>query len=570
MGRPDRQPTNRRDAAPLTADRGAAARDVVWSSLLLLAVTSLPYVYAYWSAPPDRWFAGIIFNVHDTAQYLSWMRESATRFFIDNKLTGEPHPPIFFHLHWWIAGRAAHWLGLSLSQIYQVCRVLAVPLYVVVAYWLSCQFFASRSQRLFVFWLATLTSGLGWLWVAEKYASGRPDVQHPIDIYTTPGNSFWVLLAAPHLAFALALTLLALGLGWQSHARQRAPRAVAAGGVTLFLGFGHVYDLVTIWAVLAAFGTLLCLRHGLRWRWFRPFLAVVIISLPAPIYFGWLSSAANPHWQQSLRQFDNLGVFTPAPHHLLLLFGLTALLAIGGYVRALKQSHLLLGRFRPGDDRSDRDRSLFLLGWCSANVVVIYFPLHFQIMLLTGFQFVLAVLATDFVFLGILPKLQAGRPWARRMLLASVLLGVVPTNAYLFAWRFVDLQRHDYPYYLSGGDVEAMRWLEANAGPDDVILSSFVIGHYVPGFTGARAFLSSAVMTLDFVHKGDLVERFYANDTSDAERCAIVKRYDIRWIIAGPAERDVGSYDPHRSAFVSPAFATKDTIVYRTRMEACP
>lgn len=572
MDRSVRQRSDWKDGTAVTADRAFEARDVVWTSLLLLVVTSLPYAYGYWSAPDGSWFSGVIFNVHDTAQYFSWMRESATRLFIDNKLTGEPHHPIFLHLHWWIAGRAAHLLGLSLTQTYQVCRVLAVPLYVLVVYWLAGQFFATRSQRRFVFWLTTLTSGLGWLWVAEKYASGSIHVRHPIDVYTTPGNSFWVLLASPHLAFALSLTLLTLGLAWQGHARRRPWRVVAAGAAALFLGFGHVYDLVTIWAVLALFAALLCLRHGFAWRRFGPVATVVVISLPAPLYFGWLSSPAHPHWRQSLQQFDNLGVFTPAPHHLFLLFGVTLLLGIAGAAGMLKD--LDVASWRRERDRSDQvaaDRALFLLGWFAANVVVVYLPLHFQIMLLTGFQFVLSALATELLFRHILPALGASGSRSRRRswILGAILLAVLPTNAYLFAWRFVDLQRHDYPYYLRHDDLSAMRWLERNAEPDDVILSSFVIGHYLPGFTGARAFLSSAVMTLDFIAKRDHVARFYSNDATEAERCELLGRYHIRWVVDGPAERGVGSYDPSRSRFLSRAFATPDTIVYRTNMEAC-
>lgn len=589
MDRSVRKRPNRKHTEPLTQDRGLDAGDVVWTSLLLIVVTSLPYVYGDWSAPEGMWFSGVIFNVHDTAQYFSWMRESATRLFIDNKLTGEPHAPIFLHLHWWIAGRAAHVLGLSLAQIYQICRILAVPLYVLVVYWLADQFFSTRAQRRFAFWLTTLTSGLGWLWVAEKYASGRIDVQHPVDIYTTPGNSFWVLLASPHLAFALSLTLLAIGLSWQSHVQRRPWRAVTAGAVALFLGFGHVYDLVTIWAVLAVFGALLCARHGLAWRRFSLLATVLAISLPAPLYFGWLSSPAHPHWRQTLQQFDNLGVFTPAPLHLFFLFGVTMLLGIGGLVSALKS--LCLPGWKRGIEadssdqapsvskaRTDRmsadgtDRALFLLGWFAANVVVIYLPLHFQIMLLTGFQFVLSALATDFVFQHVLPRLGASGPQVSRRpwVLGLILLAVVPTNAYLFAWRFVDLQRHDYPYYLRHDDVTALHWLERNTAPDDVILSSFVIGHYVPGFTGARAFLSSAVMTLDFTTKRDLVERFYSSEATDTERCELLGRYDIRWVVDGPAERGVGPYDPSGSPLFSRAFATPDTIVYRTNMEACP
>ena len=68
----------------------AEARFVCVLALVLLAVTSVPSAFGYLTAPTDKWFSGIVDNVHDTAQYLSWMRESAHQLFVENKLTSEP------------------------------------------------------------------------------------------------------------------------------------------------------------------------------------------------------------------------------------------------------------------------------------------------------------------------------------------------------------------------------------------------------------------------------------------------------------------------------------------------
>jgi hypothetical protein len=88
----------------------------------------LPTTYGYLSCPPDRWFSGVVYNVHDTAQYLSWMREAGTSLLTDNKLTAEANARVFVNLHWWIPGRLARVLGLSLSQVYQVFRFVDIPL----------------------------------------------------------------------------------------------------------------------------------------------------------------------------------------------------------------------------------------------------------------------------------------------------------------------------------------------------------------------------------------------------------------------------------------------------------
>jgi hypothetical protein len=548
--------------------RSAVWREVGVASLALLAITSLPYLYGYVSAPPDKWFSGVIYNVHDTAQYLSWMRESATRFFIDNKLTSEPNPAIFVNLHWWLVGRVGALLNLSLLQAYQLLRLITIPLYVGAAYWLCGLFFVEPRRRRFAFWLTTLTSGLGWIWVVYKQIAG--DLPYPHDVYTTPGNAFWVILASPHLTLALALTLLTLGLAWLAVERADLRLSLAAALAALFLGLGHIYDLVTIWAVLGLFGGLLTLRTGFRWRTFLSLFIVVALSAPAALYFAWVSSSANPTWKQALAQYDNLGAFTPSPPHLLILLGVTFFLAVGALTQGLRgmlpQPAATL--------RASTDRGLFLKGWFVINLLIIYLPLRFQVMLLTGIQFVMAALATDFVFDRVIPWLEsrslqlAGTgqrlsAQAARWMPGLILLLVLPTNLYLFVWRFVDLRRYDYPFYLQQDDVAAMHWLEACAGPDDVVLSAFETGHYLPGLTGTHAFLSNAVMTLDFVAKRAMVERFFSLTTTEDARRALLSDYSVDYIFYGRLERTLGAFDPGQVDDLHLVFTSPQTRVYQ-------
>ncbi|NJN95487.1 MAG: hypothetical protein HC875_15940 [Anaerolineales bacterium] len=548
-------------ATPLSKSRSgvSALVEIAAVSLLLLVVTSLPYLYGYFSAPADRWFSGIIFNVHDTAQYLSWMRESGDRFFIDNRLTSEANTAVFVNLHWWIPGRVAAWLGLSLDQVYQLFRILSVPVYVGSVYWLCGLFFNDPRRQRFAFWLATLASGLGWIWVIDKYLNRLPDLRWPHDVYTTPGNSLWVMLASPHLTLALALTGLVLGLAWYAHHRRQFILSLAAAGVALFLGLGHIYDLVTVWAVLGMYGALLTLRDGFRWRNLLSLGVVVVVSAPAALYFGWVSSSANPLWKQALSQYDNLGAFLPSPLHLLILVGIPFFLALGGFGQGLKVNFW----------RTASNRDLFLKAWFVANLIAMHIPSRFQVMLLTGFQFVLAILATDFIFERVIPwvgtlnikTLNVER--VRQWLPALILLAVLPANLYLLVWRFVDLGRYEYPYYLRRDDVAAMRWLEANASRDEVVLSAFTTGHYLPGMTGMRPFLSNAVMTIDFNHKESLVKRFFAVETIDAERCDFLTDYKINYLLYGDAEQAEGPYDPAGSNLFQRVFAGEQTEVYK-------
>ena len=534
-------------------------RFVAAMSALLLSAASLPTLFGYLVEPPGEWFSGVAGNVHDAAQYLSWMRESGQRVFIENKLTSEPNPAVFLNLHWWIPGRVAAVAGLTPIQGFHLLGLVSIPLYVAVAYWFYGLLYEDRSRRRFAFLLATFTSGAGWIWVVDKYLNGRADALHPLDLYATPGNTLQVATTAPHQTLALALMLAVLGLAWLGHERKRWRSTAAASLLALFLGFGHIYDLVTVWVVLGAFGLLATLRNGFSWGGFARLFTVVAASAPAPLYFGWLSSGANPTWSRALAQYDNLGVHTPSPPHLVVLLGLTFVAALLTFVRTLG----------PLGGQSHRD--LLLKGWFAANLVIIYLPVRFEIMLLAGFQIVMAALATD----GLYGRLI---PWAARRLesLGAVdgarivrfvpvlfLLLVLPTNLYLLAWRMNDLSRDEYPFYLNRGDVAAMQWLDENSEPDDVVLSSMETGHFIPGLAGNRAFISNAVMTLDFHAKRALVERFFDEAQSDQWRLAFLQEHRVAYLFYGPAERRIGSYDPTASPLFTVAFSAGPTRVLR-------
>jgi hypothetical protein len=325
---------------------------------------------------------------------------------------------------------------------------------------------------------------------------------------------------------------------------------------------GHIYDLVTVWAVLGIFGLFLVVRDGWSWHRFISLLLVVIISAPSALYWGWVSSGANPMWQQALSQYDNLGVFTPDPAHLVILLGLTfivAFLGFTGFVPIQRQS----------------DRGLMIKVWFAATLLLIYLPFHFRIMLLTGYQLPLAVMATWALYDHFMPWLRdrfAKRSFLRsqsiyRWVPALFLLAVIPTNLYLFAWRITELNRQTYPYFLHKSEVDAFQMLESTAAPDDVILSSFTIGHYLPGFTGSRAFLSSAVMTMDYNHKFGLVSLFFTSEMTERERVEFLSEYNIKYVFYGPSEARLGDYDPAQSEFNKLVFESAETRVYEVIVE---
>ena len=467
------------------------------------------------------------------------------------------------------------------------------------------------------------------MWAAEKYLRHIDGVRFPTDVYTAPGNAFYTMLISPHLTLAAALLMFSLGLAYVGTTQNKTRHSVAAGLIALALGLGHIYDLVSVWGILALFGLFVTLRDGLTRRATtrphpptpspevekhtsgegerRPPLLttahpersaaafsrravegsssgeglgmrqpeqlprravlqlgiVVALSAPAAGYWATVASSANPIWQQALNQYDNLGVFTPDPLHLVILLGLRLIVALATF-----------SGFVPL--KSQDNRSLFIKVWAIGGLIMIYLPLKFRIMLLLGLELPLSILAVEGVLDRIVPWLRdrGSKLWARLRITperiaawsaALFLLAVLPTNLYIFGWRLVELNRHDYPFYLYRDDAAAIEWLDTHTAEADAVLSSFVIGHYVPGLAGNRTFLSNAVMTANFNQKFEDVQHFFDSSTEDAWRHDLMNRYGIRYVIYGEAEKQIGGFDPGRSPLFAEVFASERTRVFAVR-----
>jgi hypothetical protein len=509
---------------------------------------------------------GIAWGTFDTAQYFSWMRGFATRILISNTMTAEPNEAVFFNLQWFLLGRFAVYTGLSYPQVFQIFRLLAGAAFLLITYPFCSLFLAGLRQRKTAYLLIILGSGLGWLLVVAKQFTGR--LEYPMHVYAIEPNTFASILAFPHFSVAASLMLSVYALGILGYEKRQWRYPIAAGFIGLVLGFMHAYDLLLIYAVLLAFSILLFVRDG----WSRELLlypAAIIALSCFPAFYSVYITSAFPVWKAVLAQFANAGAWTPNPFHLLIILGAPFIIALATFDGLV-----------PLKDQAPR--TLFLKVWFGVNFFLVYFPVNYQIHYLNGWQIPIAILATVGFFTRIVPWLQQSS--AIRRVLSSIkcpmnqdkqasilatllILATLPTNVYLFAWRFVDLGRHRHPYYLYRDEVNALGWLRANSSSDEVVLSGLVVGRYIPNVAGNRAFLAHWAMTADIYRKQDLIQEFFDSVTSNDQRRALVEEYGIRYIFYGSEERALGQFVPDSLPFVERVFVSPHATVYRVRLD---
>ena len=527
----------------------------------ILALTSLPYIYGYLSCPPDKQFMGLMLDVPDHGQYLSWWRGFQTALLVRNTLTPEPNRPLFFNLLWWVLAQVSRWTGLGYAPVYQGFRWVAGGLALWAVYRFMALFLKDVRQRQLAFWLVALGSGLGWVLVCLKYTLAGGQLLLPLDLYIAEGNLFLCILGYPHFALAVALILLTLEFVWRGWQTASLKPMVVAGILAFVLGWTHNYDLLIIYGVAGIFGVLAWAKGRVfPWRFFWGGVILAALSCSGAIYAVALTRL-DPLWKEVLAQFANAGVYTPPIPQLFILFGLPLAAAVAAWLGLAWR-------------RQGSYENLFLMGWFVAGWALTYIPTDYQIHMLNSWQVPMAILAVKGLYEFVVPALARWRPaWSDRAaawLSVGLVLFVLPTNIYLLSWRFFDLSRHTYDYYLYRDEVDALDWLGTAPPADGVVLSSLTIGQYVPALSGKTAFLAHWAQTVHFYDKQARVAAFFDSAASDADRLQTVRAFNVAYVIYGPAERALGSYDPATIPWLQPAFKTPLVTVYRVEPIECP
>ena len=514
----------------------------------LLLLTSLPYIYAFRTSPPEVMYTGLMFDVPDHAQYWSWVTASRNSLFISNTMTPEENPATFTNPMMWTLARVQQAFDLSFPALLQWWRVIAVCLLVPGLLAFLAVMVPERERRPTVLLLALFGSGLGWALIVAKQVMHAPDVPWPQDLYTVEPNTFWALLGYPNILLAQALVLITMLCAWIAYKRPSWWAFGLAATASVVLSLSHAYDLITVYAVLATFGVVEWVRlRRLPVRLIPVGLAVGVLSAPVALYYQRLTTA-DPLWRSILSQYANAGVWTPPYWHLFVLMGLPLVLAAWTALACRRWT----------------DELRFVAVWAATSLCLIYLPVVYQIKLLTGWQFPLAVLAA-----------YAWHEWCLpvttrylRVLPATVALAfvVASTNVYLFAWRFIELRRHTTPYFVRQDSVDALTWIAEHTTSSDVVLAPIEVGQFVPNYGASRSYLAHWAMTNRFFERRDNVDRFFRMDTPDSWRETLLRDEKVTLVFRSePLVAGAPLYDPARSHSFELMFSRPGAQVYRFR-----
>ncbi len=531
---------------------------LAWSSAIL-ALTCLPYLWAYYHQTAEFEFSGLVYDVKDCTTYLAEMHQGARgQWLLHLPFTPEDHPRAFVHSLYLILGKLAAALGQPMIVVYHLARLLCGLLLLLTSYLFLSFFTSHRPLRRIAFLLVGFSSGLGWLLLL----TGQPGLwgDMPIDFWVPEAFTWPIVYGFPHISLSVALLLGTIVLFLLGVERERVAFSLLGGVACFVLGLIVPFDVPVVYAAVNAYLVALTIR-GRRLPFIPVKHALILGAVSAPsLLYNLYIFTFNPAFQEWSRQ--NLG-FSPHPLHYLVSYALLSLLAIGGAVHYLRV----------------RDpRGLFLVSWVLADFVLIYIPFNLQRRLIVGIHPSLCLLAGVGFVRWILPSLLRSRPlrwlitcfpsrYSRRGLgqwfVCGFVLVTTPSNLLLMAGSMMQASHHEEPIFHPRAVVKAIDWLEDHAQPTDIILSTPEESNYIPARSGNWVFIGHPAITSHYEEKKRAVEAFFGDGMSDKERETFLREYNIAYVFYGPQERALGTFAPETKPFLEKVYGSSGVEIYR-------
>jgi hypothetical protein len=501
----------------------------------VLLLSTLPYIAGYYAQTSDRVFIGAVFDKMDYAVHLATMQLGARgEWKYQFQFTSEAHQGAYVKLFYIFLGHVSAWTGLSVESTYQVSRWVFGALALLVIYYWIAQTFSSRWVRGFAFLLAAFGSGLGWLQLVTGLLP-KADIS-PIDFWLIDAYIFFGLLVFPHFS---AVTAILAGMlsGFISIVVDPAVRkwvAVAMLGVLA----QFIQPFAPFIADLAVFGGIIWIGLRVRripWRLLAGLAVISCAQIPLLVYNTRIFFF-DPIW----REFSSQNVtLSPPPVYYLCGFGLLWPAAVCGGWKVVQANCIGRESDESWLPHPKQTSLLVALVWSVAAIALAFSPYNLQRRFMHAFVLPLSLLAAYGLFEVIFPWLdRKGYTWLteRKSSLSILLVSFAGISSiYLsLGTALVVLQRPDN-LFESKALIAAIDWLQANANQNEVVLAAEPTSQVVAARTGLTVCLGHPIETLAYEEKRQQVNAFFSNE---GELKALSG--DVRWIIYGPHERELG------------------------------
>jgi len=525
-------------------------RWVIIASVLVMMLSSTPYIAGYLSQTPEQVYSGVVFSRMDYNVHLASIHAGLRGEWAYPLLhTSERTTPSYVKMTFILVGQIGRVLPFSAPALFEITRWVFGLWMLITFYVFASRFLESVALRRSAFVLLALGSGVGWLMFALKWQP-EPEVS-PLDFWLIDLYGFFSLLALPHIAavYALMWSSLLTFLDFQKSGAWR--RLILTVLIVVTMQAIQPFAPLGVDAVFVLYSVLQWWR---AWRIkVRDVIGLCVVAaaqLPLLIY-SILIFYGDPIWRGHTQLYVTL---SPSPLYYVLGLGVVGVYTIFGMWRVARR------RFA---------QSQILIIWILVVIVLVYLPTNFQRRFTEGVMGPITVLGAIGLGYRVLPTLRRVKQWffnypyrrARNFALILALFITLPSTLYLVSGGTLLMAIRDPKIFDSGDVVAGIKWLGENSNPDDVVLSSERVGGVIPMWIGHRVYVGHPIETVNYPVKMELVKKFYST-MSDDERKSLLAQCECHYVFYSSHERELGSFNPDSANYLRRVFADGATTVY--------
>ncbi|MFA6525156.1 MAG: hypothetical protein WCT33_02675 [Patescibacteria group bacterium] len=528
---------------------------ILFLSILVIVITLLPYIFGYLRTSDNSFYTGIhALTPGDTNVYYSYLEQVKQGSLVFKDLyTSEPQSTPLINPFWAAVGVVGELLHTPHWVTIQVTRSILVFIFVTVAYIFISYLFSKKQHRKIAIILLLFSSGLGGLFspFLEFFKYISEGYYHwPMDLWVPESVTFLSMLHVPHILFSSILSLIVFLFILLAFEKNKYIYSIISGITALVWFSFHPFHFFTLVIVVTVYVFLKgILEKKFPGVYIKHSLVAVLFALPAVIYH-FLIIAQDPIIAG--RADQNL-LYTPAWWLVLISYGFVGLLAILGVLRITKKQD---------------NKWHFIATWFVVQTILLYTPLDFQRRLAQNLHFPMVLLATYAIIF--LVKKYGYTMVVRYLLNNKVVLAFIFiiffsfSNIYAILNDLLLYKSMAYPFfYLSQDYAKSFDWMKENMSKDDVILSEWIDGNFIPGYSGRTVYLGHGVETVNYLFKQEQTEWFYRDNLETDAKKEFLKQSGIDYILFSGRSQELGDFDPKNKEFLREEFTSNEISIYR-------
>ncbi|MFH1207663.1 MAG: hypothetical protein V1668_03595 [Patescibacteria group bacterium] len=517
---------------------------------VMVAVTAIPYLYGYFTAPSGKVFTGIHYlTPGDTNVMLSNIEQvkQGQNIFI-NPYTSEPQRRIYLNPFWLGVGWMAKIFHLPNLLAFHAARSLLILIFAGVMYLFLAYIFSDPKRRIWMMLVICAASGLGLFFNPFLFDVSKI-YEHPTDMWVPESVTWLTLYHSPHLIASLTLIILIFLLMLLAFDRDKYRYSLGAGIACFFLLWFHPFNGPTIFGVLITYMLIIFLRdRKIYWQYIKHFFILCVFPVPVVAYMYYMS---NADWV--IRKWNEQNLLpSPTAWMYIIGYGILVPFALYGLWITLKIA---------------KNKGIFIVAWLVASSLLLYFPIYFQRRLSEGLHIPIAILATVGI-IALADRLRSPSPSSWQIKLSALVISLIIllplSNFQIMGQDAYNYQTEKkYPYYMDRTEVEAMAWLKDNASLADVIFSTYEIGNFIPAYSGRVVWLGHGPQTINIEEKFKKSIWFWGNDSDADEKYTLLKDSRATYVWYGQYEKKAGTYDPASKSYLKKVYSNPDVTIFR-------